>query len=238
MPELVRQALGDPKACVRTVHRLDRVVSGLMVLARTPAAASKLSAQIREHDFGKTYLAVVHGAPSPLQGTYRDLLRRDPNERKTYVTDRMAKGVQEAVLDYDVLGTRAELSLVLHLSADRAHASDPLPVLVARSAALGRQEVQHPARRRADRALVALPALCPPGNRRGALLRAAAAGLLSVGPIYRIGRLKFPALPRGENFYANQRRCPIKCLANDTMSRYNVHKLPVTVRIFNAETIT
>ena len=66
MPELVRQALGDPKACVRTVHRLDRVVSGLMVLARTPDAASKLSAQIREHDFGKTYLAVVHGAPAPL----------------------------------------------------------------------------------------------------------------------------------------------------------------------------
>ena len=77
VPELVRQALGDPKACVRTVHRLDRVVSGLMVLARTPAAASKLSAQIREHDFGKTYLAVVHGEPDALQGTYRDLLRRD-----------------------------------------------------------------------------------------------------------------------------------------------------------------
>lgn len=101
VPELVRQALGDPKACVRTVHRLDRVVSGLMVLARTPAAASKLSAQIREHDFGKTYLAVVHGEPDALQGTYRDLLRRDPNERKTYVTDKMAKGVQEAVLDYE-----------------------------------------------------------------------------------------------------------------------------------------
>ena len=33
VPELVRQALGDPNACVRTVHRLDRVVSGLMVLA-------------------------------------------------------------------------------------------------------------------------------------------------------------------------------------------------------------
>lgn len=122
VPELVRQALGDPNACVRTVHRLDRVVSGLMVLARTPAAASKLSAQIREHDFGKTYLAVVHGAPSPLQGTYRDLLRRDPNERKTYVTDRMAKGVQEAVLDYDVLGTRAELSLVrIYLQTGRTH---------------------------------------------------------------------------------------------------------------------
>ena len=122
VPELVRQALGDPNACVRTVHRLDRVVSGLMVLARTPAAASKLSAQIREHDFGKTYLAVVHGEPDALQGTYRDLLRRDPNERKTYVTDRMAKGVQEAVLDYDVLGTRAELSLVrIYLQTGRTH---------------------------------------------------------------------------------------------------------------------
>ena len=122
VPELVRQALGDPKACVRTVHRLDRVVSGLMVLARTPAAASKLSAQIREHDFGKTYLAVVHGEPDALQGTYRDLLRRDPNERKTYVTDKMAKGVQEAVLDYDVLGTRTELSLVrIYLQTGRTH---------------------------------------------------------------------------------------------------------------------
>ena len=107
---------------MRTVHRLDRVVSGLMVLARTPAAASKLSAQIREHDFGKTYLAVVHGEPDALQGTYRDLLRRDPNERKTYVTDKMAKGVQEAVLDYDVLGTRTELSLVrIYLQTGRTH---------------------------------------------------------------------------------------------------------------------
>ena len=71
---------------------------------------------------GKTYLAVVHGEPDALQGTYRDLLRRDPNERKTYVTDKMAKGVQEAVLDYDVLGTRTELSLVrIYLQTGRTH---------------------------------------------------------------------------------------------------------------------
>ena len=51
MPELVREALGDPKADVRTVHRLDRVVSGLMVLARNAEAASELSRQIREQTF-------------------------------------------------------------------------------------------------------------------------------------------------------------------------------------------
>ena len=49
MPTLVRTALGNEDACVRTVHRLDQVVSGLMVLARSPDAASELSRQIREH---------------------------------------------------------------------------------------------------------------------------------------------------------------------------------------------
>ena len=122
MPELVRTALGDTKACVRTVHRLDRVVSGLMVLARTPQAASKLSEQIRAHDFGKTYLAVVHGTPEPSAGTMRDLLARDPNERKTYVTHKPGKGVQEAVLDYETLAVADGLSLVkIFLQTGRTH---------------------------------------------------------------------------------------------------------------------
>ena len=60
LPELIRGALNDPKADVRTIHRLDRVVSGLMVLARNAAAASELSRQIREDQFGKEYLAIVH----------------------------------------------------------------------------------------------------------------------------------------------------------------------------------
>ena len=61
VPDLVREELGDPHADVRTVHRLDRVVSGLMVLARNARAASELSRQIREDTFEKEYLAVVHG---------------------------------------------------------------------------------------------------------------------------------------------------------------------------------
>ena len=122
VPSLAREALGDPKACVHTVHRLDRVVSGLMVLARTPEAASKLSEQIRAHDFGKTYLAVVHGEPEALSGTYRDLLDRDPKERKTFVTTKTGKGVQEAILDYEVLSSENGLSLVkIFLQTGRTH---------------------------------------------------------------------------------------------------------------------
>lgn len=122
MPDLIRAGLGNKKACVRTVHRLDRVVSGVMVFARTPEAASELSRQIREHTFEKEYLAVVHGTPESEKGTYRDLLLRSKPERKTYVVDHMEKGVQEAVLDYEVLGRSKDLTLVrIHLRTGRTH---------------------------------------------------------------------------------------------------------------------
>ena len=122
LPELVRQALGDPGADVRTVHRLDRVVSGLMVLARNAAAASELSRQIREDGFEKEYLAVIHGTPDEKAGTLRDLLGRDKARRMTFVALAPAKGVQEAVLDYQTLVSAEELSRVkIRLRTGRTH---------------------------------------------------------------------------------------------------------------------
>ena len=121
VPSLVREALGNPKAQVRTVHRLDQVVSGLMVLARTEAAASELSRQIREDAFGKEYLAVVHGCPEK-SGTLRDLLYRDKARRMTLVAEEPAKGVQEAVLDYQVVNAIQDMSRVrIQLHTGRTH---------------------------------------------------------------------------------------------------------------------
>lgn len=122
MPELVREALGNTEADVRTVHRLDRVVSGLMVLARNARAASELSRQIREGEFDKEYVAVIHGCPEEHKGTLRDLLLRDKRERKTYVVSEMAKGVQEAILDYRVIDSVDGMSKVsIHLVTGRTH---------------------------------------------------------------------------------------------------------------------
>lgn len=122
LPELVRQALGDPHADVRTVHRLDRVVSGVMVLARSAAAASELSRQIREDQFTKEYLAVVHGCPKPESGTLTDLLYRDKARRMTMVASHPGKGVQEAVLDYQVLSSAGDISRVkVQLRTGRTH---------------------------------------------------------------------------------------------------------------------
>jgi 23S rRNA pseudouridine1911/1915/1917 synthase len=122
VPELVRQVLGDPQANIRTVHRLDRVVSGLMVLARNAKAASELSRQIREDEFKKEYLAVIHGRPQTDSGTFRDLLLRNKQERKTYIVTEPGKDVQEAILDYQLLAQAENLSRVrIQLRTGRTH---------------------------------------------------------------------------------------------------------------------
>lgn len=120
MPELLRQALGT--ADIRTVHRLDRVVSGLMVLARNAPAASNLSEQIRLGQFDKEYLAVIHGRPAQNAGELRDLLLRNKQERKTYVVHTPAKGVQEAILRYRVVDTANKMAMVaIELITGRTH---------------------------------------------------------------------------------------------------------------------
>lgn len=120
LPELVRQALGTED--IRTVHRLDRVVSGLMVLARNGKAASELSRQIREDEFEKEYLAVIHGSPHAESGTLTDLLGRDKARKMTYVAAKPGKGIQEAVLDYQVMGKSDDFSKVrIQLRTGRTH---------------------------------------------------------------------------------------------------------------------
>lgn len=119
LPELLRKELGTQD--IRTVHRLDRVVSGLMVLARNAKAASELSRQVREDEFEKEYLAVVHGVPEGM-GTLRDLLGRDKARRMTYVADAAGKGIQEAVLNYRVVNSTEGYSRVrVRLHTGRTH---------------------------------------------------------------------------------------------------------------------
>lgn len=122
LPDLLREALKDPKADIRTVHRLDRVVSGVMVLARNPFSASELSRQVRENEFQKEYLAVVHGCPQEKSGTMQDLLYRDKARKMTMVSETPGKGVQEAILDYEVLSAVHEMALVrVLLRTGRTH---------------------------------------------------------------------------------------------------------------------
>ena len=119
VPEMLRAQLGGDAYCV---HRLDRDVGGVMVYARSAAAATALSRAVAENAVEKTYLAVCEGVPDPTQGAMRDLLYHDASKNKTYVVQRQRKGVREAVLDYETLEAREGLSLVrVRLHTGRSH---------------------------------------------------------------------------------------------------------------------
>ena len=120
MPELLRKHFQTED--FRTVHRLDRVVSGVMVFARNADAASELSRQIREDIFEKEYLAVVHGSPETDTGKLYDLLFRNKARKMTEVVSQEGKGVQPASLRYQVLAKTSEMSRIkIALETGRTH---------------------------------------------------------------------------------------------------------------------
>lgn len=107
------------------VHRLDREVDGVMVLAKTSKTAAVLSKQITEREFQKEYLAVVSGDVGD-GGTLEDLLFYDRSKNKTFTVKRERAGVKKASLEFDRLETvefeNVQLSLVkIRLHTGRTH---------------------------------------------------------------------------------------------------------------------
>lgn len=107
------------EAYIGLVHRLDRPVGGIMVFAKTSKAASRLSNQIRENTFHKTYIAVITGA-LPNQGKLEDYLIKNNKTNISNVTTK-EKGKYSA-LEYKVLKTKDNLSLIeINLITGRPH---------------------------------------------------------------------------------------------------------------------
>ncbi len=106
------------------VHRLDRPVGGVMVFAKTSKAAARLSNQVREKQFAKTYLTIVNGKMEQNQGTLEDYLWKDERNNKSKVVEKEKKKSKLAILDYEVLKYDKELNLSvlkIHLHTGRHH---------------------------------------------------------------------------------------------------------------------
>jgi 23S rRNA pseudouridine1911/1915/1917 synthase len=104
------------------VHRLDRPVGGVMVFAKTSKAAARLSAQIRENIFKKSYLAILNGRLEHPQGTLRHFLLKDSYANKVSAVSGPQTGAKEAFLDYKVVSESEGLSLVhIDLQTGRSH---------------------------------------------------------------------------------------------------------------------
>ena len=123
VPALLHAALGGDFFCV---HRLDKAVGGVMVFARTKQAAAALGAAIAAGGMEKDYLAVVQGAPDEPSGRMRDLLYHDAARNKSFVVTRPRRGVKEALLDYELIGSlscegRTLSALRIALHTGRSH---------------------------------------------------------------------------------------------------------------------
>ena len=101
------------------VHRLDLDTTGVMVVARTPAAYLALGEAFAERRVAKTYLAVAYGAPRPPAGRIDRPLGRHPRDRKRMAV--RADG-RPAVTDYRTLDGEEGVSvLALDLITGRTH---------------------------------------------------------------------------------------------------------------------
>lgn len=105
------------------IHRLDREVEGVMVYALNKPSAARLSRDISDHSvFVKKYLAVVNGCPNDKSAVLEDLLFKDSSKNKSYVVKRERKGVKKAKLEYRVLASDNEKSLLsIRLFTGRTH---------------------------------------------------------------------------------------------------------------------
>lgn len=103
------------------VHRLDRPVGGLMVFARTSKAASRLSAQMREHKLGREYLCIVEGCPTD-SFDLTDYLFKNERLNTVTVCGADVKGAQVAVLHGKCIARRGDTALcAITLETGRNH---------------------------------------------------------------------------------------------------------------------
>ena len=119
MKEYIKEKYQKPgNVYLGLVHRLDRPTEGIIVFAKTSKAALRLSKQINNKEFKKTYYAVVEG--NPKEGTFKDYLYKEEKTNTSKVTTK-DKG-KEAILEYTTLNTKDNLSLVkINLLTGRHH---------------------------------------------------------------------------------------------------------------------
>ena len=121
--EYLKQKYQKPgNVYVGVVSRLDALVSGVLVLARTSKAAARLAEQFREREPEKVYWAIVEGAPAAPSGELVHWMGKDDARRRMTVRGKQTAGAQEARLGYQTIRKFADATLLeIKLETGRKH---------------------------------------------------------------------------------------------------------------------
>lgn len=107
---------------VGLVHRLDRPTGGVMVFAKNSKSASRLSEQIKNGEFDKTYFTVVKGTLPNRAGRLINYLKKDEKLNKVSIVPQSEEGSKRAELEYTLLAKKGEYNLVkVKLFSGRGH---------------------------------------------------------------------------------------------------------------------
>ena len=87
------------------IHRLDQPVSGILVFAKTPAAAKELNRQLTTSGFGKHYYALVAGTPEPTSADLENFLVKDARTNTSRICQKGTADAKLAKLHYDLVDT-------------------------------------------------------------------------------------------------------------------------------------
>ena len=107
---------------IGVTHRLDRPVSGLVVLAKTGKALARLNEMFRTGQVKKTYWAIVKNLPPAEEDTLTHYLVRNEKQNKSYAYDREKPGSKLAILHYRLLSRSDNYCLLeVDLKTGRHH---------------------------------------------------------------------------------------------------------------------
>lgn len=94
------------------IHRIDRPVSGVVVLAKTSKGLSKMNELFREDKIRKTYRALVNGIPEPAEAELKHFLRKNGKTHKADVFLKPVENGKESVLRYKMIENRGKQALL------------------------------------------------------------------------------------------------------------------------------
>lgn len=107
---------------VGVAHRLDRPVTGLVLMAKTSKALPRLNEMFRLGEVKKTYWAIVKHAPQQAAGTLEHYLVRNEKQNKSYAYDLERADAKKAILDYKVIAKSDNYTLLeIDLKTGRHH---------------------------------------------------------------------------------------------------------------------
>lgn len=100
---LFDQSETDEEPYAAPIHRLDRPVGGVMIFAKTPDMAAKLSDMVQDGEITKYYQAVLTGEIPDFSGELVDYIAADSKTNTSKIVKKGDKGAKKAVLCYEVL---------------------------------------------------------------------------------------------------------------------------------------